>query len=438
MKDMLMRHQQQALDRLKKYRGNQLLALPCGAGKTLTTLRYLVDEGLKRVLILAPKSVTGVWISEARKWFGMELVDMGVGRRNDKWIKMLNEGIWAVMSYESFLRDFTKNLALRNLELDALVADESSKIKSPTAQVSKAVRRATARRKILLNATVIENSLGDLWSQAECVKPGVLYGNFFLFRSRHAVMNEYFPGVKYWRDKEKVIEMCKDVVFSVPKEEVTKDLPPLAEQVVPVTLSPEQEYVYKRIRDEFIVEMEGEEMTVTNALTKLMRLRQATNGLWAFGDSDSPSAKLDALEELLSQFGTEKTLIFTQFSETADAICKGLRLNHKITGEVTKRNKVIEDWRKNGTALVGTSAMSRGNNLQDARFVVFMDCPWTYAAYEQSVGRAWRKGQQKPVTVYILEAAGTVDEKIRKLVWSKKEDGDLLTSLTLADIRGLV
>jgi SNF2 family DNA or RNA helicase len=433
----LMPHQKVALERLKLGLG-QILSLPCGAGKTLVALKHL-STLTGQHLIVCPKSLLGSWQAEADKWDFPVITKLQGTKRKDVWdeIRLGTNGIYAI-GYESLLADYRNINFVKKIKWNVVVGDESSKIKTPTAKVSKMFRMLLAEQKILLNATVIENSLGDLWAQAEAVEQGVLYGNFWKFRAQHAVMNEYYPGVQYWRDKELIIEKCRHIIFSVPKEEVQASLPPLTEQVVPVEMSPEQARVYKKIRDELLLEMQGEETVVTNALAKLTRLRQTTNGLWAFGDEDAPSGKVDALEELLDQFGEEKSIIFTQFAETAEALRRKLKIKHVITGETKNRDEVIADWRKTGTALVGTSALYKGMNLQDARFIVFVDTPWTYALYEQAVGRAWRTGQKNPVTAYTLEAVKTVDEKIRKLVLSKKEDGDMLTRMTIQDIKNLL
>lgn len=438
----LMPHQKTALDRLLKSHGRHILALPCGAGKTLVTLSYLFNVlEYGRFLVVCPKSLLGTWTKESEKWFKRKPVCItGIQKDRDWHYERVREdknGFY-VVGYETFQRDYKRLPFLREITWEALVADESSKIKNPTTMISKIMRVVKRKCCILLNATLIENSIGDLWAQAEMVEPGVLYGNFYRFRALHAVMNQYFPGIKYWRDKQEIINKVKHLIFSVPKEEVTKNLPPLTESVIEVELEPSQQKVYDRIRDEFLLEIDNETTTVANALVKLTRLRQCTDGLWSFGDNKEKSAKEIALRELLEQFGSEKSLIFTQFAETAKELSLRLGIKHIITGAEMKRDLVLSSWEDNGTALIGTLAIAKGLNLQKARYAVFIDLPWTYALYEQIVGRVWRTGQNNPVTAYIIEARDTVDEKIRKLVWTKKADGDLLTNMTKNDIKNLI
>lgn len=434
----LLPHQDQAIRFIEGTSGGAILSLPCGAGKTLISLFYMAKHNTS-TLIVCPRSLVGSWQAENEKWGIFPEITPILGKnRSQIWDRITagERGVF-IISYETLLKDYRDCMTIRQIPWDLIVGDESSKIKNPTAKVSKMFLLLKSTRKILLNATVIENDIGDLWSQCEAIERGVLYGNFYKFRAVHAVMNQYFPGVKYWRDKEQVINKVKHIVFTISKEDINASLPPITEQVIPVEMKTKQARVYKEIKDELLLEIDGEKQVIGNVLTKLTRLRQTTNGLWAFGDEDE-SAKVEALEELLLQFGEEKSIIFTQFSETAEALRRLLCIRHAVTGDTTKRDEVIKDWRETGQALVGTSALMKGHNLQDARYVVFVDMPWTYAMYEQAFSRAWRTGQKKPVTVYILEAQGTVDEKIRKLVTSKKEDGDMLKRMTICDIKNLL
>ena len=52
--------------------------------------------------------------------------------------------------------------------------------------------------------------------------------------------------------------------------------------------------------------------------------------------------------------------------------------------------------------------------------------PWTYANYEQARDRIYRIGSIKNMTVIILMAKGTIDERVWETVQSKKELSDQL------------
>ena len=51
-------------------------------------------------------------------------------------------------------------------------------------------------------------------------------------------------------------------------------------------------------------------------------------------------------------------------------------------------------------------------NLQYCNEVIYLSPDYRYGQYEQSLGRAYRNGQKKKVTVYHLAGEGTIDERI--------------------------
>lgn len=55
-------------------------------------------------------------------------------------------------------------------------------------------------------------------------------------------------------------------------------------------------------------------------------------------------------------------------------------------------------------------------NLTGANRVIIYDLDWNPATDTQARERAWRIGQDKQVTIYRLLSAGTIEEKVRKIV----------------------
>lgn len=430
----LMPHQEQALERLKKTGGRQLLNLCPGAGKTLTALTYVKD--FKRVLIVCPASVLGVWQDECKKW-GFNIparLDLPKAKREAVYKSW--EG-WMVMSYETLRSDF-KNLSV--LTFDALVLDESQKIKSPTSKVSKAIRKLarSIEHRLLLSGTPLINGWQDLWSQIETVSPGSMYGNFWTFRNMHAIMPiPNVPAIKGWKNVDKIKEMVKPHMLTVDKYEIQKNLPPVSEVDIPVKLSKKEMDAYIRARDEFLIELgSGEDMTIATALVRVGRLRQLANGLFTFGWDIS--SKAQALDDILAPLEGEKVIVFSMYSETIKFLQRQLRCKHVITGESKDRDRIIEDWRKHGTVLLGTQAMSTGLNLQDAHYVIQVDPPWTKAEEDQRIARAWRTGQMNPVVVYNLLAEDTIDYGVRKLILKKGSMASEVAAVTMEELRDIL
>ena len=78
--------------------------------------------------------------------------------------------------------------------------------------------------------------------------------------------------------------------------------------------------------------------------------------------------------------------------------------------------------------LISLKAGGLGLNLTAADYVIHMDPWWNPAVEDQASDRAHRIGQDKPVTVYRLVAAGTIEEKIVQLHRDKRDLADNLLS----------
>jgi SNF2 family DNA or RNA helicase len=70
--------------------------------------------------------------------------------------------------------------------------------------------------------------------------------------------------------------------------------------------------------------------------------------------------------------------------------------------------------------LISLKAGGFGLNLTMADYVLIVDPWWNPAAEDQASGRAHRMGQQRPVTVYRLVTAGSVEERIIELHRDKR------------------
>ncbi len=135
------------------------------------------------------------------------------------------------------------------------------------------------------------------------------------------------------------------------------------------------------------------------------------------------SAKLDRLLEMLPDLVEDgrRVLVFSQFTsmlalieEALDAV--GLRYA-LLTGDTRDREAAIRAFQSGAVPvfLVSLKAGGVGLNLTAADTVIHYDPWWNPAAEEQATNRAHRIGQDKPVFVYRLVAADSIEEKIESL-----------------------
>jgi len=96
--------------------------------------------------------------------------------------------------------------------------------------------------------------------------------------------------------------------------------------------------------------------------------------------------------------------------------------------------------------LLSLKAAGTGLNLTRAEHVIHYDRWWNPAVEAQATDRAYRIGQTRPVQVHRLIAEGTVEDRIARMLESKRELADAVlgtgerafTELTDAELAELV
>ncbi|MCH1504470.1 MAG: SWF/SNF helicase family protein, partial [Verrucomicrobiales bacterium] len=97
-----------------------------------------------------------------------------------------------------------------------------------------------------------------------------------------------------------------------------------------------------------------------------------------------------------------------------------------------KRQQAVDAFQRgeDDVFLISLRAGGTGLNLTAADYVIHMDPWWNPAVEDQASDRAHRIGQQRPVTVYRLVVANTIEEKIVNLHHQKRDLADSLLSGT--------
>lgn len=150
-------------------------------------------------------------------------------------------------------------------------------------------------------------------------------------------------------------------------------------------------------------------------------------GVWQ-PDTDP---KLNELETLLEErHGTDKIIVFTQYSDTAHYVYQRLKkrgLAHIAcaTGGSTNPTDIVEHFSPKSNdkdysaeeqyrVLIATDVLSEGQNLQDAHVIVNFDLPWAIIRLIQRAGRVDRIGQTaNEIYCYSFFPADGVEEIIR-------------------------
>ena len=174
----------------------------------------------------------------------------------------------------------------------------------------------------------------------------------------------------------------------------------------------------------------GSTLTILDAL---MRLRQLCCDPRLLKSESArfvrESAKYELFFELVPQLLRDKhrVLVFSQFTSMLALLAEGLSERNiryvTLTGATQNRQKPVDAF-ENGQCdvfLISLKAGGTGLNLVSADTVIHYDPWWNPAAQDQATDRAYRIGQKRPVFVYNLVAAGSVEERMLGLQQRKRE-----------------
>ena len=318
---------------------------------------------------------------------------------------------------------------------DLIIADEGHKMKSHNIAASKAMHRLSTKAKyrLLLTGTVITNKPIDVFSQYKFADPRVYGQSFYQFRNRYFDMvgyGQHTPVMKKSMERE-FTQRLHSIAFRATKAECL-DLPGVTDIVQRVDLEPAAMRMYQKLAKENFAELENGSVTVTNVLTRLVRLSQLTGGFLGGDDTPAPeqvsSAKLDALSDLIDSMeqDAKKLVIIARYVPEIHAIAKlltkkGIRYA-QISGEIKNRDEQVAAFQQdpNVTVFVGQiSTASVGFTITAASTMVFYSLDYSMSNYEQTRARIHRVSQTLPCTYIHLVAKGTVDEKVLQALRDK-------------------
>ena len=419
------------------------LLMEMGTGKSLTAIAItgaLSQAGrIRRVLIVAPLSILGVWEEEFQKFaafpYALAVLSGSSAKKLDTLRHMTGTALQVVVvNYESAWR---LEKALTAWHPDLIIADEGHKIKTHNIAASKAMHRmgAKASYRLLLTGTVITNKAIDVFSQYKFLNPAIYGNSFYAFRNRYFDMVGYgnhTPVLKKSMEGE-LTEKLHSISYRATKAECL-DLPETTDMIRQIELEPAALRIYRGLVKESYAELAGGEVTATNILTRLLRLSQLTGGFLGNDKTAAveqvSAAKLSALEDILDGAMAEgkKLVIIARFIPEIRAICKLLEkrgLGYScITGEVKNRDEQVARFQKEPEvmAFVGQIATAGlGITLTAASTMVFYSLDYSMSNFEQTKARIHRVGQRMPCTYLYLVARGTVDEKVLAALESKAD-----------------
>ncbi|RCX21050.1 SWIM zinc finger protein [Anaerobacterium chartisolvens] len=438
-----------------------ILADDMGLGKTLQVIALLMSEkeekGASSSLVVVPTSLLYNWQSEIEKFAPGLTCILIAGSRDERQdqIKAIAQYDIAITSYPLLRRDIQQ---YGDMKFRYCILDEAQHIKNPGSQNARAAKQITARNKLAMTGTPMENALDELWSVFDFILPDYLFSySRFMERYEKPIVRE-----ESMEAMEELRRHIKPFILRRIKSEVLRELPEKIEHRIDAQLGKEQKKLYlsylHRIRNELEgdINQSGFEKNRIRILAALTRLRQICCHPSIFiEDFQGQSGKMLLLQEIIDESvsGGHRILLFSQFTRMLDIIRQWL--GHRGIGylyldgsvKAAERSKMISDFNagQGSVFLISLKAGGTGLNLTGADTVIHYDPWWNPAVEEQATDRAYRIGQMKSVHVMKLITKGTIEEKIynlqekkRRLIDSVIQPGDtVISKMTPEEIKSL-
>ncbi|KAF6760030.1 RAD54B protein [Ephemerocybe angulata] len=447
---------------LRKHEGNGcILADEMGLGKTLQTIALIWTllkqnpyaapaPAARKVLIVCPVSLIMNWKAEFQKWLGKDRVGV-TACTNDKvnidaFFYNKNHHV-LIIGYER-LRTVIDKISTAVPQVDLIVCDEGHRLKSANNKTTTMFQSLRTRRRVILSGTPIQNDLSEFHAMTEFCNPGLLddYATFKrvyetpILKSRMPEASDKEIEVGEARTEELLRISNEYVVFVTPTT--------LQASMFSAILNPER-------LDDLSRGSTADALALINLLTKISNspilLKATADSAKAKPEEGAAvlkragvkealklipsgvdigdmrlSGKLVALEKMLDDIREnteEKCVLVSHYTSTLgilEAFCRKKNYSYfRLDGQTPqqKRQEYVNSFNKSSQRgafifLLSSKAGGVGINLIGGSRLFLIDSDWNPSHDLQSMARCHRDGQKRPVYIYRLVTAGTIDEKI--------------------------
>ena len=357
-----------------------------------------------------------------------------------------------------------------------MILDEGHKVKNEDTAAHGVLSRVHRQHTLLLTGTPVQNNLHELYAILAFLHPDVFTNAssfddaFDLGTKEHKVDSGQLDHAHYLMKPFVLRRVKGEVEVSLPEKTETKIMCPLSPAQTfwyrrllmreSGTLTAAEAAAMRKHsgggddgasggdksgEDAIDRDEEGEKKANSEAAgsnrklqSLLMQLRKCCNHPFLFAGTDVPeegvpveelveaSGKLAVLDRILKRLKDRghRVVLFSQFTSMLDILQDFLTLRGyqyaRLDGSTNRVQRSIDiaAFNRPGSPmfafLLSTRAGGLGVNLQTADTCVLFDSDWNPQVDTQAMARVHRIGQKKPVHVYRLVTAGTVEERMQQ------------------------
>lgn len=472
--------QEEAKERMVD-RGQMLLAMVMGAGKTPTTLsavEALMEAGdADRVLVVVPSSLKFQWLREIQKFTTSRaiIIDGTPKQRPNLWRSAIHCQ-YTIVNPELLIKDEKHFSALK---YDIFVIDEATTIKSPSAKRSRLIKRLGKRSpyRFALTGQPIENRPEELFSIMQFVDPAVL-GKFDVF-DRTFIVRDHFGKPQHYRNLKQLNQTMAESMVRKTREDIQDQLPKVITQVVPVPFDHAGASAYRVIAQDLLQQIqqaitqhgrgfdlwalyhgknEGEAQGQIMARLTILRMLcdnpdlirhsarlyndPMSNEGSAYADivmsmgilppsAGAPklTAVLEYIKGVLDEDPSNKVVLFSFFKKNLRLIqeaTKGITESVLFMGGMSANDRDVAKQRfaneDNVRLFLSSDAGGYGVDLPQANYLISYDLPWSAGKLDQREARIIRLSSEHPhVTITSFVMKGSIEERQYEMLQQKRK-----------------
>ena len=375
-----------------------ILNLEMGLGKTILSIKYIVQHKLFPALIVVPPRLIPQWNSEINK-FSNCIVHV----YNSKSLPYLMPDIVLISSYK--IGDINvSNSPINKYHFKTIFIDEAHQFRNSKTNrfndMNNVIKNSIVHSEVIvpiwaLTGTLIVNKYEDVLTIKRLIQEGTI--SIADFNKNHVI-------------KMKHTEYDYDITTQNHFVQMDDDHQETYMHVLMKT---------QKAIDEGLVNSEK-----SCLLEHLLRLRQASTHTDVIGQpvtSYRVSNKIECMKNIiLSIDDDDKVIVFTEWNNLSDIIQECLTINKvKYCRYVNPQS--VETFKTSDAKvfLINIKAGSVGLNLQIANHCIFMSPYWNDAIIQQAIGRIKRIGQTKDIFIHNIYSYNTIEMWVNNIIKSK-------------------
>ncbi len=329
-----------------------------------------------------------------------------------------------VMNYEAAILEPFKKWVMGK-KWDLVNCDESHRLKAAGGVTSRMVSslRTRAEKRLCTTGTPLPHSALDCYAQYRFLDPAIFGTSHHRFKQRFAVMGG-FEGkqVVGLQNEDELSRLFASIAYICGDDVL--DLPPAMPPERRVCeLGPKATRIYNELDQELIADVGAGVVTAQNALTRLLRLQQATSG-HTKTDEDGRivvlgEEKKKLLADVLADLPiNEPVVVFTRFRHDIRVVREVCEEQGRRIGEVSgAANDLVDAKFPKDKDVLAVQVQSGGTgvDLTRAAYAIYYSVGFSLSDFLQSLKRIHRPGQTRPSHFYhlVAEKAGETEKERR-------------------------